>query len=87
MARENRPEEQAVLVAAGLVDVAVEALGAAVGGLRGLLGRADKRDLATDVQHDLAARGRLALDRYATLPPAHLEVLAQQVKDRRAGDR
>ncbi|MGW5350247.1 polyprenyl synthetase [Streptomyces sp. NPDC004031] len=68
---------QAVLVAAGIADVALGALGAAVGALRDLLGRADGPELAEQAGQDLAARGRLALDRHVYVPPAHLEVLAR----------
>ncbi|WNF00910.1 polyprenyl synthetase [Streptomyces luomodiensis] len=77
---------QAVLLVAGLADVAVSTLGSAVGTVRGLLRRSDTAQLAADAERDLMARGRLALDRYAAVPPAHLEVLAQHVLARRAGD-
>ncbi|WP_217238187.1 polyprenyl synthetase [Streptomyces sp. AC555_RSS877] len=78
--------EQAVLLAAGLADLAVSALGSAVGSVRGLLSRSDTAELAADAQRDLTARGRLAVDRYAVVPPAHLEVLAQSVLARRGVD-
>jgi hypothetical protein len=53
----------------------------------GLLRRSDTSELAAQAEHDLRARGRLALDRYATAPPAHLEVLARHAAARkRAGD-
>jgi hypothetical protein len=65
----------------------VTALGSAVGTVRGLLLRRDTAELAGQAEHDLAARGRLALDRYAAgAPPAHLEVLARHVQARRTGD-
>lgn len=79
-------EERAVLLVAGLADLAVGAVGSAVGGLRGLLGRSDTADLVREAEEDLQARGRLALDRCAHVPPAHLEVLARQVTARRAAD-
>ncbi|MZE68260.1 polyprenyl synthetase [Streptomyces sp. SID5789] len=79
-------DERAVLLVAGLADLAVSTVGSAVGGLRALLGRSDTADLVRDVEGDLKARGRLALDRYTRVPPAHLEVLAQHVKARRAAD-
>ncbi|WAP60247.1 polyprenyl synthetase [Streptomyces sp. S465] len=79
-------DEQAVLLVAGLADVAVSTLGSAVGAVRGLLRRSDTAQLAADAERDLMARGRLALDRYAAVPPAHLEVLAQHVLARQAGD-
>ncbi|WP_327117693.1 hypothetical protein OHB12_08285 [Nocardia sp. NBC_01730] len=52
--------------------------------MRGLLRRSDVVGLAGDAERDLKARGRLALDRYATVPSAHLEILAQRVLARRA---
>lgn len=80
------PDGQAVLLVAGLADLAVSTIGSAVGGLRGLLGRSDTADLVREVERDLQARGRLALDRCTNVPPAHLEVLAQHAQARRAAD-
>ncbi|MEU0254089.1 polyprenyl synthetase [Streptomyces sp. NPDC006184] len=79
-------DEQAVLLAAGLADLAVSTLMSAAGAVRGLLRRSDTAHLAAQAEQDLRARGRLALDRYAVVPPAHLEVLARHVVARRAGD-
>ena len=79
-------DEQAVLLAAGLADLAVSTLGTAVGTVRGLLRRSDAGALAAEAEHDLTARGRLVLDRYATVPPAHLEILARHVLARRTSD-
>ncbi|MBW5422158.1 polyprenyl synthetase [Streptomyces sp. BG9H] len=79
-------DEQAVLVVAGLADLAVSLAGTALGTVRGLLRRSDAAELASEAQDDLMARGRLALDRYATVPPAHLEVLARHALARRAAD-
>ncbi|MCS0604340.1 polyprenyl synthetase [Streptomyces sp. LP11] len=76
-------DEQAVLIVAGLTDLAVSTLGAAVGSVRHLLRRSDGPDLARDTRHDLMARGRIALDRYAAAPDAHLEILAQHARTRR----
>ncbi|WP_418960325.1 polyprenyl synthetase [Streptomyces tritici] len=84
--RRQGVDEQAVLLVAGLADLAVSTLGSALGTVRGLLRRSDAAQLAADAEQDLMARGRLALDRYAAVPPAHLEVLAQHVLARRAGD-
>ncbi|GHE95736.1 polyprenyl synthetase [Streptomyces fumanus] len=78
------PAEQAVQLVAGLADLAVSTVGSAVGTLRGLLRRSDGPELAREARRDLMARGRIALDRYASVPPAHLEVLAQHVVARRA---
>lgn len=82
MTRESR-DEQAVLLVAGLADLAASTLGSALGTVRGLLRRSDTAQLVEDAEQDLRARGRLALDRYAAVPPAHLEVLAQHVLSRR----
>ncbi|MFF4174050.1 polyprenyl synthetase [Streptomyces sp. NPDC001744] len=81
---DRRLDEQAVLLAAGLADLAVSAVGSAAGTLRRLLRRSDGADLVREAEEDLMARGRLVLDRYTAAPPAHLEVLAQHVLTRRA---
>ncbi|MFI6209883.1 polyprenyl synthetase [Streptomyces sp. NPDC051041] len=76
-------DEQAVLLMAGLADLAVTTISSAVGTVQQLLRRSDGPDIARDAQQDLMARGRITLDRYAAAPPAHLEVLAQHVLARR----
>ncbi|MFD3333791.1 polyprenyl synthetase [Streptomyces sp. NPDC058700] len=78
--------EHAVLLAAGLADVTVSTVGSALGAVRGLARRADAAELVADAEQDLTARGRLLVDRYATVPPAHLEVLARHVLARRVDD-
>ena len=78
------PDGQVLLLAAGLADLAVSALGSALGTVRGLLRRSDTVELAAEAERDLMARGRLVLDRYAAVPPAHLEVLARQAQARKA---
>lgn len=75
-----------VLLVAGLAGLAVSTLGSALGTVRGLLRRSDTAELAVAAEQDLIARGRLVLDQYASVPPAHLEVLARQVMARQAGD-
>ncbi|MFJ3880236.1 polyprenyl synthetase [Streptomyces sp. NPDC090077] len=77
-------EEQAVLLAAGLADLAVGTVGSAVGALHRLLRRSDGPELVQDAQQDLMARGRIALDRVAPAAPAHLEILARHVLARQA---
>ncbi|MGY0055048.1 polyprenyl synthetase [Streptomyces sp. LZ34] len=77
---------KAVLLAAGLADLAVSTLGAALGTVRGLLRRSDAAELAAEAGDDLMARGRLVLDRYAAVPPAHLEILAQHALARKTAD-
>ncbi|WEH37024.1 polyprenyl synthetase [Streptomyces sp. AM 4-1-1] len=84
--RRGGVEKQAVLLVAGLADLAVSTLGTAVGTVRGLLRRSDTAELASEVEHELMARGRLVLDRYAAVPPAHLETLARHVLDRKSTD-
>ncbi|MGW5777964.1 polyprenyl synthetase [Streptomyces sp. NPDC003863] len=79
-------DERAVLLAAGLADLAVTTLGSGLGIVRGLLRRSDAAEMASEAERDLEARGRLVLDRYTSPPPAHLEVLARHVLARRAGD-
>ncbi|MEV0784465.1 polyprenyl synthetase [Streptomyces sp. NPDC050423] len=76
---------QAVLLIAGLTDLAVSTLGSALGTVRGLLRRSDAAELAAEAERDLTARGRPVLDRYVALPPAHLEILARRALDRQAG--
>ncbi|MFD4914013.1 polyprenyl synthetase, partial [Streptomyces virginiae] len=56
-------EGRAVLLVAGLADLAVTTLGSALGVVSGLLRRSDASDLASEAEQDLMARGRLALDR------------------------
>ncbi|MFD7435592.1 polyprenyl synthetase [Streptomyces sp. NPDC059861] len=84
--RGGGPEDRAVLLVAGLADLAVSTMGAALGTVRGLLRRSDGAELATEAGNDLMARGRLALDRCAAVPPAHLEILARQALKRRPAD-
>ncbi|KUL46150.1 polyprenyl synthetase [Streptomyces sp. NRRL F-4489] len=77
---------QAVLLVAGLADLAVSTVGSALGTVRQLLRRSDAAELAAEAERDLMARGRLVLDRYAAVPPAHLEILARHALARRAAD-
>ncbi|WP_097273734.1 polyprenyl synthetase [Streptomyces sp. TLI_55] len=82
--RRESLDEQALLLVAGLADLAVSTLGSAVGTVRSLLRRSDAAELAAQAEQDLAARGRLVLDRYAVVPPAHLEILARQALARKS---
>jgi hypothetical protein len=77
---------QALLLATGLADLAVSTLGSALGTVRGLLRRSDAAELAAEAEHELMARGRLVLDRYAAMPPAHLEILARHALARKTAD-
>jgi hypothetical protein len=84
--RRDGLDGQAVLLAAGLADLTVSTLGSAVGKLRGLLRPSDTAELTAQAENELMARGRLALDRYAAAPPAHLEILARHAQARKAAD-
>ncbi|PSM42455.1 polyprenyl synthetase [Streptomyces dioscori] len=84
--RRGGPDERAVLLVAGLAELTVSTVGSALGAVRGLLRRSDAAELAAEAEHDLLARGRLVLDRYAAVPPAHLEILARRASARRASD-
>ncbi|WP_405932941.1 polyprenyl synthetase [Streptomyces sp. NBC_00827] len=75
---------QTLLVAVGLADLAVSTVGSALGTVRGLLRRSDAAELAAEAENQLVARGRLVLDRYADVPPAHLEILARRALARKA---
>ncbi|MCW8100460.1 polyprenyl synthetase [Streptomyces tauricus] len=79
-------DERAVLLVAGLAELTVSTVSSAVGTVRGLLRRSDAAELAAEAEHELLARGRLVLDRYAAVPPAHLEILARRALTRRAAD-
>lgn len=81
-------DERALLLVAGLAGLTASAVGSVVGStlgaVRGLLRRSDAAELAADAEHELAARGRLVLDRYTAVPPAHLETLARHALARQA---
>ncbi|MER5218347.1 polyprenyl synthetase [Streptomyces sp. NPDC002838] len=84
--RRNGLDQKAVLLVAGLADLAVGTLGSALGTVRGLLRRSDTAELAAEAENELMARGRVVLDRYAAVPPAHLEILARHALARKAAD-
>ncbi|MES5823846.1 polyprenyl synthetase [Streptomyces sp. RG80] len=79
-------DERAVLLVAGLADLAVSTAGSVLGTVRGLFRRSDAAELATAAERDLMARGRLVMDRYTAAPPPHLEVLARHAMARKAAD-
>ncbi|MEW2167983.1 polyprenyl synthetase [Streptomyces sp. NPDC007084] len=74
--------EDTVALVAGLADLTFSGLSRAMGGVGGLLRRADLGDLLADGTEETRARGRLLLDRHTVTPPAHLEVLARVVAAR-----
>ncbi|MFI1357773.1 polyprenyl synthetase [Streptomyces sp. NPDC020898] len=76
-------ESDAVLIAAGVADLALSGIGAALRGVRGLLGRSDLAELAQDGQQEMRERGRLAIQRYTSVPEPHMELLARRVAARR----
>jgi hypothetical protein len=73
---------EAVLVMAGVADLALTGIGAALRGVQGLLRRSDLAELAQDGQEEMKARGRLALQRYACVSDSHMELLARRVAAR-----
>ncbi|MRH92582.1 polyprenyl synthetase [Nocardia sp. SYP-A9097] len=75
--------EDAVLLAVGLADAALSRVGPVVNRAFRVLRRSDTADLVGAAGADLKARGRLVLDRYDTVPQAHLEYLAQRAQARR----
>ncbi|MEU6223149.1 polyprenyl synthetase [Streptomyces sp. NPDC047042] len=77
--------EDTVALMAGLADLAVSGLSRALGGVGGLLRRADLGDLLADGKEETKARGRLLLDRHGATAPAHMEVLARAVTARVQG--
>jgi hypothetical protein len=85
----GRRSDEAVLLAAGAVDLVLEQAEGALRRVRSLLGRSDLGELARDARRDLVARGRNSgLDpvRAVSAPP-HLELLARRARARvdRAG--
>ncbi len=76
---------QAVLLVAGLADLALSTCGTALKAVRGLLARSDLGELATQGQQDLQARGRLALDRMGAGSEAHMEALARHARSQGGG--
>ncbi|XKK39555.1 hypothetical protein HFP72_00980 [Nocardiopsis sp. ARC36] len=79
---ETRDVGEPLLVAAGVADLALDRIGAALRQAKSLLGRSDLADLARDGRDDLRERGRLALRRYGRTPECHMEVLARRVASR-----
>lgn len=77
-------DNEALVVAAGVLDLALGGIRAALRGATGLLRRSDLATLAQDGHEELRSRGRLALDRHGGPPPSHLEVLAGRAVERRA---
>ncbi|HEY1625107.1 MAG TPA: hypothetical protein VGG16_15045 [Streptosporangiaceae bacterium] len=74
------PRSQYLMYAVmGAVDAAASPLVATVRKVQRLTRRSDLGALASDGGSDLAARGKLAAQRSAHVPEAHLETLARQV--------
>jgi hypothetical protein len=69
---------EALRLLLGLVDVGLEQAEHAVHVARGLLGRSDLGDLASDVRTDLGARGDAVMGRVAPPAEAHMETLARR---------
>lgn len=79
--RRHGPDyHDAMLIAAGVADVAYSGVRSLLGSARGLLDRSDKSALAGDGTDELRARGHLALARLSPSKPAYLEVLARHAE-------
>jgi hypothetical protein len=89
-ARADVPRSQYLMYAvAGAVDVAASPLVTMLRRAQALFGRSDLAQLAGNGGEELAARGKLAVQRSSHVPEAHLESLARQVAAMRppsAGD-
>jgi hypothetical protein len=68
---------EALRLLLGVADVGLEQAERAIHVARGLLGRSDLGELASDVRGDLAARGDALLGRVAPPAEAHMETLAR----------
>lgn len=75
-----RGGREALRLLLGLVDVGLEQAEHAVHAARGLLGRSDLAELATDVRADLGARGDAVLGRVAPAAESHMESLARRAQ-------
>ena len=71
---------EAIRLLLGLVDVGLEQAEHAVQAARGLLGRSDLGELASDVRADLGARGDAVLGRVAPPAESHMETLARRAR-------
>ena len=69
---------EALRLLLGLVDVGLEQAENAVHAARGLLGRSDLGELASDVRTDLGARGDAMLGRVSPSAESHMETLARR---------
>ncbi|MFE7130727.1 hypothetical protein ACFVIM_07705 [Streptomyces sp. NPDC057638] len=82
----ERRSDEAILLVAGAVDMALEQAEQALRRVRSLLGRSDLGELAADVRRDLVARGRHSgLDPARVLPSeSHVELVARRLTARTA---
>jgi hypothetical protein len=79
--------EQAILLAAGVAELALDNAVSAVKGSFRVMRRRDLRELVTESHQDLVARGELALNRHVQTPVPHMELLARYaVAQHRGGD-
>ena len=70
----------------GLVDAGLEQAEHAVHAARGLLGRSDLGELASDIRSDLNARGDAVLGKVAPPAESHMETLARRARENSATD-
>jgi hypothetical protein len=71
-----------VYAVAGVADLVLNRVGAALQTAGEVLQRADRDELVGDGINDLRARGELALKRHDPLPESHLETLAGRIARR-----
>jgi hypothetical protein len=71
---------EALRLLLGLVDVGLEQAEHAAHVARGLLGRSDLGELASDVRTDLGARGDAVIGRVAPSAESHMETLARRAQ-------
>lgn len=76
----------AVRLVAGLADLGLEAAEAAVRRARGVLGRSDLPEMASDLHREVKAHGEVVLDRVAPPAEAHMEAVARRAAAAREED-
>ncbi|WP_424531926.1 hypothetical protein ACOZ38_17800 [Sphaerisporangium viridialbum] len=82
VAKNTDAGERVLYTVAGLADLVATRLNAQARILRGLLGRADLKELILQAQNDLMARGDLVMKRRTDGSVPHLELLAQRAISR-----
>jgi hypothetical protein len=85
--RATKVAEQAILLAAGLAELALDNAVSAAKSVFSIMRRRDLREMVTEGHDDLVTRGELALNRHVQTPVPHMELLARHaVAQHRGGD-